>query len=470
MTRKMWPLAVLATLGLAGCSEQAEPLGSGQAEPGSPQVRTADLQGFGQDLAAAVEIAPGIFQARGTANAQMVVTPSGNVVIDTGLKNQGWVQDHLRDVNDKAVTHLILSHAHADHFSGVASLVDDGTEVIAHAEFPHNQEYLKELSPLFMPRNAIFFPDDVPKLPGLLQSALKYLIPTADPNKLIYDDYVFEVGGVRFEVLAMPGAEGSDGLCVWLPDRKILFTGDLFGHIFPMWPNLSTIRGERNRFVLPYVDSLNRVLELDPEILVPSHFEPIFDKEKIREGVTRTRDALMYVHGRVIEGMNAGKDVYTLMREIGLPPELSVPEVHGKVSWGVRSIVEGYSGWFRLRSTADLYDVPPWSVHAEVVEMAGGPDSVAERAAARLQAGEAVEALHLVDMVLEAAPQNVKALHVRLDTLRALLVRAAGFNHYETYWLRHRIDTTRSQLADHGEAAETIAIVNHNSSEEAHHQ
>ena len=54
---------------------------------------------------------------------------------------------------------------------------------------------------------------------------------------------------------------------MWLPDRKILFTGDLFGHIFPMWPNLTTIRGERARFPLPYVESLNRMLELDPVLL-----------------------------------------------------------------------------------------------------------------------------------------------------------------------------------------------------------
>ncbi len=275
-----------------------------------------------------------------------------------------------------------------------------------------------------------------------------------DPTKLVHDDYAFEVGGTRFEVLAMPGAEGSDGLCVWLPDRKILFTGDFFGHIFPMWPNLGTIRGERTRFALPYVDSLDRVLELDPEMLVPSHFEPVVGREKIRAGVKRTRDAVLYVHDHVIDGMNDGKDVYTLMREIRLPPELQLPELHGKVSWGVRSIVEGYSGWFQLRSSAGLYAVPPWSVHAEVVEMAGGPLAISERAAIRLQAGEPVEALHLVDMALEADPENPSALHVRLAALYELLERGNDVNHYETHWLRHRIDQTRAQLTASGETVD----------------
>ena len=93
-----------------------------------------------------------------------------------------------------------------------------------------------------------------------------------ETTKLVSDTYAFEQGGVRFEVMAMPGAEGSDGLVVWLPDHEILFTGDLYGHTFPMWPNLTTIRGERPRFPLPYVDSINRVLALNPKILIPSHF------------------------------------------------------------------------------------------------------------------------------------------------------------------------------------------------------
>jgi hypothetical protein len=52
-----------------------------------------------------------------------------------------------------------------------------------------------------------------------------------------------------------------------------------------MWPNLTMIRGERPRFPWPDVESLDRVLEFDPKMLVPSHFEPINDREAIRAGV-----------------------------------------------------------------------------------------------------------------------------------------------------------------------------------------
>ena len=57
-----------------------------------------------------------------------------------------------------------------------------------------------------------------------------------------------------------------------------------------------------------------------------------------------------------------------------------------------------------------------------------------------------MEALHLVDMALAADPESADALAVRLDALEVLLARGGGVNHYETMWLRHRVDQTRQQV------------------------
>ena len=40
---------------------------------------------------------------------------------------------------------------------------------------------------------------------------------------------------------------------------------------------------------------------------------------------------------RTIDGMNAGSDLWALMRDVTLPRELALPQVHGKVTWIVRS-------------------------------------------------------------------------------------------------------------------------------------
>ena len=440
MTLARLTIAIAALLVTVACGDERQESPAAGASRAIEGNATRDLKSFGRE--GALRIHDIVWQARATANAQMIVTSEGNVVFDTGLPTEGGLARHLRKANDGKITHLILSHAHADHYGAADDFIDEGTEVITHPEFLHNQAYLKALAPTLMARNRIFFPDDVPALPTALMAPF---YPTVEPTRLVHDAYSFEQGGVRFEVLALPGAEGSDGLVLWLPEQRILFTGDFYGHIFPMWPNLTTIRGERIRFAMPYVESIDRILELDPVLMVGSHFEPV-EGPAIREGFIRIRDAVQYVHDAVIEGVNDGKTVHQLMAEIRLPEHLQVPEVHGKVSWGVRSIYESYLGWFHLNSTTDLYAVPARDVYAEVVGMGGGPDAFAEKAAAHNRAGHPEQALHLSEMALAAAPAHAPSLEARRAALGLLLERSGDVNHYEVEYLRHRIRATDEAL------------------------
>ena len=417
-------------------------------------MRTRDLATFGEDDAEALKITEIVYQARGVANAQMVVTPAGNVLIDTGLPQQAdRLVGQLRKISDAPITHFIASHAHADHYGAYDSFIDENTEVIAHADFPKVQKQLYELFPFQMPRNRMFFPGHVPPLPRMALGLAKKMYPVIEPDVLVDDTYEFEVGGIQFEVISTPSAEGADAVSVWLPQHKILFTGDLFGHMFPMWPNITTIRGERHRFMVPYVESLNKVLELEPEIIVPSHYYPVMDKEEIREGVTRTRDAVLYVHDAVVEGINEGKDVYTLMREIKLPPELQISEGHGKVSWGVRSIWEGYIGWFHMQSATEMYPVPASDVYPDLVAAAGGVGAVAKLAQKKVETGNAVEALHLSEVALAADPKDEAALRAKLAAYERLLEESNDENHYEVFWLRDLIKETREELGMPEQAA-----------------
>lgn len=442
-------------LGIAasGCGDRAAQDADGHAEGAASDDgrRTRELDEFGADQSEPFVVADGIYQAHGVGNTNVVVTSDGAVVIDGGLPTSAG--DHralLADVASGPARYAIATHAHADHAGGLQKWIEDDTVVVTHRAFPETQRYLTTLVPYFMVRNKIYYPDSVPDVPmAIAGPVFQRLYPHLEPTVLVDDTYAFELGGTRFEVVATPGAEGEDSVSVWLPEQKILFTGDFFGPIFPMWPNLYTIRGEKTRFAIPYIESLDKVLALEPEIIVPSHFMPIVGRDEIRDGVTRIRDAVQYVHDATIEGMNDGKDVYTLMDEITLPPELALSEAHGKVAWGVRAIWEGYSGWFH-HETPQLYAVPPRSVWSEVVDMSGGPDAVAARAQKRLADGRPVEALHLTAMALEADETNAAALRAELAALEALQERAAGVNHSEVMWLRHRIEATREALASRG--------------------
>lgn len=437
LTAGVWPGA--------GAAPQAQTLADTASQF---SVRTAaDLINYGADLDAAVEIAPNVYQARATGNTNMVTTPEGNVIIDTGTSRHAErSRELLSAVSDGPVRYVVVTHAHNDHAGGVPTWTDAGTQVVAHARYPEAQRYLNELMPYQTNRNLILFFGQRPAPQGNVAERAAQAQTRVEPDILVNDLYEFELGGTRFEVIATPGAEGDDSVSVWLPESRILFTGDFLGPIFPMWPNLYTLRGEKMRFAAEYIESLDRVIALEPEILVPSHFEPIEGAAEVRAGLQRIRDAVAYVHDAVVDGMNAGRNVYELMRDIQLPAHLELTEAHGKVSWVVRSIWEGYAGWFHLASTTELYPVPASDMYAELAELSGGPDALARRAAEHVQAGRPVEALHLVEVALAADADHRPALEARLGALEQLLERAEGVNFYEVRWLTHRIGVTRQQL------------------------
>ncbi|MGB0908423.1 MAG: alkyl sulfatase dimerization domain-containing protein, partial [Maricaulaceae bacterium] len=217
--------------------------------------------------------------------------------------------------------------------------------------------------------------------------------------------------------------------------------------LFPQFPNVFTMRGEKIRKPVEYINSLERIMALGPKMIVPSHKDPITDEAVITGGLVKMRDATRYVHDAVIEGMNAGKTVEQLMAEINLPDELKLTQEHGRVSWAVKSIWEYYATWFHFDKTTELYPVPVKSVYGDIVELAGA-QALTQKARDHAAASEPLKALHLVDMVLEAEPQFGAALRVREDALSQLLEGAkTGLNNsYEIYWLNYRIRDTQDSL------------------------
>jgi alkyl sulfatase BDS1-like metallo-beta-lactamase superfamily hydrolase len=163
----------------------------------------------------------------------------------------------------------------------------------------------------------------------------------------------------------------------------------------------------------------------------------------IRAELLRMRGAVLHVHDAVVAAMNAGQDVWQMLREVKLPPDLEVGEGYGKVAWSARAIWEMYQGWFHGRSTTELYGVPYWSAAPELVALAGGPGPVAE-AAQKKASNSPLEALHLAEAALGAEPSHRGALAASLAAHRTL--RAGATNFWELRWLDKEIARLEKSL------------------------
>lgn len=393
-------------------------------------------------------IRAGVYLSEGFSNSYLVVTPAGRVVINTGMGFESPVHKRNFDAVDASpVRYILLTQGHVDHVGGVDLFREEGTEIVTQLGNAAHQEDDARIARFRASRSAFAFAKTIGNAMRYVRENLGGEIPpqSRPVPTLTFDDRLdFELGGIRFELLSTPGGETVDSMVVWMPDSRICFTGNLFSALFGHFPNLVTIRGDRYREANRFVSSLDRVLELEPELLLVGHHDPIEGRETIRAELLRLRGAVVHVHDETVRGMNEGKDIHTLMREIRLPPELEVGEGYGKVSWSVRAIWETYAGWFHHRSTTELYPVPHWSVHPDLVELAGGPDAVAERARMKLEAGMPLEAIHLAEVALSADPAHHGALAVSLEAHSVL--EAASVNFWETSWLRREIETMRGIL------------------------
>lgn len=394
------------------------------------------------------EIAENIYMATGVGNTVMIVTDEGNVLFDTGLVLQVAKQMKLlKEVSDAPISHIVLSHSHADHIGGAKFWREESTEIVAHADFEEEQRYLSELEPYQYGRNRTLFPwmpawEDRPDIELMRYGGIEPSITVGD-----WETYSFTLAGVEFQVIGTPGAEGADNAVLWLPAQKILFSGDFFGPQFPQFPNVFTMRGEKIRKPMEYIKSLDLLLKLDPEVVVPSHLNPTVGAAQIHADMKKIRDAVQYVHDATVEGMNSGKTVYQLMEEITLPPELDLVQNHGRVDWAVRSIWDYYAGWFKFDSTTELYPIPVRDVYADIAEVAGS-EGLLSLAQNYLSKDQPVKALHIVEVVLEGNANDRGGLALRQKALQSLLEKAkAGLrNDYEIYWLQGRLTDTAARL------------------------
>ena len=394
-------------------------------------------------------LADNVFQAAGNGNSHLIHTSEGNVVFDTGNAFAGQADDHYRLLRDAApgpIRYVIYSHSHPDHTGGHPYWIDEGPEIIVHREFEEERRYTRALS-RFGSRRLRRLRPNPPARPGGAEQAPRRAPLT--PDILVGDqDYTFDLGGVRFEVLNTPGAEGSDNISLWLPGQRILFTGDTLGFLWDGFPNIFTMRGEKIRRPMEYIHTLERFIALEPDMVVPSHHDPLRGRDDIRAGLRRMRDGVQHVHDAVVAGMNEGRTVHQLMAEVTLPPELELHQGHGRVSWAVKSIWEYYGTWFHYDTTTELYHVPARDVYAELAELAG-TGALLARARQHLDGGRPLHALHFIEVALGAAPEDAAALRLYREAHERLLADSAEVdNAYEQNYLQAVIDETEEALAN----------------------
>ena len=406
----------------------------------TPVYRSRPVAPYPAEFGQCQRINDFIVVSEGNSNVYLIETPDGGVLVNSGMGFEAPVHWHnLQQHSDLPLRYLVLTQGHVDHVGGVRYFRDrhPGLTCIAQANNPEHQDYDARLQAFRAMRSAFRFQDAFTDLFRRYAEAGYTELNSQDrprPDLLFEQRHGFSLGGLQVELIAVPGAETNDSLIVWLPQHRIVLTGNLFGCAFGHFPNLVTIRGDRYRDALTCADAAQTVIDLAPELILYGHHAPIAGEQLIRDELVAYRDAIHHVHDAVVAGMNAGADLESLQQTIELPPECEVGQGYGKLNWSIRAIWEHYAGWFKHRSTTELYSVPPSAVHGDLVELAGA-EALLARARARFDDGDREQALHLLDILLSARPGDAGAIALSIEVHESLLSDARRFCHTGNFWL-----------------------------------
>ena len=381
-----------------------------------------------------------IYRSGGNTAAYMIVTPTQRVIINTGMFYEVLHHKRVFDaVSTNPTKYIITTQAHVDHVGGVYLFREPDSQYVAHADNPACQRDDARIQALRIQTAGIWFDVSGAAIRRFIKEnpGVRMQQDTPVPDVVFTDRLGLTVDDLQLELISTPGGETTDSIIVWLPQHRIAFVSNLFGPLFPHFPNFNTLRGDKYRFAEPYLASVRKVRELKAEVLIVGRNEPIRGAALIDACLERLYGAVDYVHTEVLRRMNAGVDINTIIAELALPAELRVGQGYGKVGWAARTMWESYIGWFRLQSSTEMYPVDVRTTLALLAERAG-VDTALTLAREALANSEPVQALHLAEAVLARDSRNVAAATVAVDAHNALLANGGDESFWESGFLEYQ--------------------------------
>ena len=320
-------LALLATHHGAG----AQPITAPSDQRADPRVLAHQ-----QTLAPGLQkIGTRVFGAEfmGYSNFGFIEGDTGIIVVDAGWfpAPTANAMALLREQTAKPVIAVIYTHLHMDHYGGIQSILSEADGDIP-VYGPSNWQDTLAMSQSVTHKATLrraFMQMGIPLEEGLDGTvgngigpsprlehfdALSYP-PTVEVNAKL----ALTIDGVSLEIFPAAG-DVNEHLWVWLPEDRILFSGDAPPH--GVFPAVETARFEIGRDPQKMMASVQKTIDLNPVAIVPGHSKILDDAIEIQALMTLTRDTIQFIVDQVDRFYLSNRSIDDLLTTISLPPAI----------------------------------------------------------------------------------------------------------------------------------------------------
>lgn len=207
-------------------------------------------------------------------NSYFIKGKKRNLIVDTGFNRPECQEALFKGVRelemDLEKTDIFITHLHADHSGLATKLMTKGTRVYSSkTDARAINDSLRYESWLevgrFMERYGFIL--GISKEALVKHPARKYCPDHEIDFTLVQEKDVISLGNFDFRCIETPGHTPGH-ICLYEPGRKVLLAGDhILGDITPniaMWEEMIDPLGE-------YLQSLNKILDMDIDLVLPAH-------------------------------------------------------------------------------------------------------------------------------------------------------------------------------------------------------
>jgi cyclase len=279
-------LAVVLGAAAVVSAQQAPGAGAGQGQGGGAARAPQPLMVH--------QLKPNIYWVEGAGgNSAVIVGNNGVIVVDTkttAASGAELVAD-VAKISPKPISTAIVTHSDGDHVNGLASF-PAGITIIAHENCKTEMQAATST-----PAGA----------------ALADHMPTRTVTKNMED---VTIDGVHLRLLHFAPAHTSGDLMVYLPDDKIMFTGDIVAAQSP-YP---LIHEEKSGSSDGWITTMNGILATDATTFVPGHGD-VQTKADLQKRLSDTIARRDQIKALVAQG----KSLDDVRQGLGEPPPAARP-------------------------------------------------------------------------------------------------------------------------------------------------